>query len=213
MSLILNRYLKIVRLKADNVEQSHPLRAALDEQVHQAVTALTSHEPKLEITRSVGENGNCSIQVSAHGFDIAISSRAGQDTTFQGGARRTFISYTLSASTSLCALDRAVSFSENITMILRGAGGVLFAFLFFCGVQFVFRGSGPHIIHIHLEILVPLVIAGAWIGERLGNFLGNRLEAHAAARAEQRGALPQLDFLWSELENRFNKLLQSYEQV
>jgi hypothetical protein len=213
MGEILTRYSKIVRLRAESLAASQPIRSSLDEKVHQAVTSLTTHEPNLRITRSVDDGGNCSIQASANGYNIAIATRSGQDSVFQGGAPRTFVSYSLSAEGTLRSLDRAASFSREMRVILRGGGGLLCAFLFFCGIDFLFRDSEATFIHIPLGLVVVIVIAGGWLGERLGNILGNKLEARACARAERSGALPQLEFLWTDLERRFNMLLQSHDQV
>jgi hypothetical protein len=213
MGEILTSYSKIVRLQAENVEASRPIRASLDEKVHQVVTSLTTHEPKLQITRSVDDRGNSSIQASANGYDIAIATRSGQDSMFQEGKPRTFISYSLSAQGSLRSLDRAASFSRELRVILRGGGALLCAFLLFCGIDFLFRDSGPGLIHIPLGLVIVVVIAGGWLGERLGNLLGTKLEAGACARAERTGALPQLEFLWTDLERQFNMLLQPYDQV
>jgi hypothetical protein len=213
MGEILTSYSKIVKLRAESVAEAQPIRASLDEKVHQAVTSLTTHEPNLQITRSVDEGGNCSIQAAANGYNITIATRSGRDSVFQGGAPRTFISYSLSAEGSLRSLDRAAAFSREMRVILRGGGGLLCAFLFFCGIDYLFRDSGATFIHLPLALVVGIVIAGGWLGERLGNLLGNKLETRACARAEQTGALPQLEFLWTDLERRFNMLLQSHDPI
>jgi hypothetical protein len=213
MSEILTTYRKIVKLPAENVQQSWPIRVALDDQVHGAVTSLTTHEPNLQIKRSSDDCGNCNIDASANGYDIVITTRSGQDSAFLGRERRVFVSYTLSASSSLRSLDRAATISRELSLILRGVGGVLFACLFFWCIDLIFGGSGMVFIHLPLALVIGVVLAGAWLGERMGCLLGNQLESRACARAEQTGALPQLDLLWADLEEKFTALLQSYEQV
>jgi hypothetical protein len=126
-------YRKTVRLRAENLEHARPLRSALDERVFQAVSSLTNQEPKLQVTRSADERGNCSILASANGYDLTIATRSGQDSVFQGGERRSFISYTVSASSRVKSLDRAAVVSQEITFSVRIAGGVVFGGGFFCG--------------------------------------------------------------------------------
>jgi hypothetical protein len=213
MSETITRYNKIVKLPVDGIEQSRPIRAALDEGVHQAIIGLTTHEPKLQITRSSDEHGNCNVHASVNGYDIVATSRSGQDSVFLAGERRVFISYSLCASSNLRSLDRAASISREMTFILRGVGGALFAGLFFCGIGFLLQRSGMIMIRLPVIVIIFVVLAGAWVGERLGNFLGNMLESRASAKAERSGALPQLERLWPDLEQRFNKLLHPYEGV
>ena len=213
MSETLTTYRKIVKLPAENVQQSWPMRVALDDQVHGAVNSLTTHEPNLEIKRSSDDFGNCNIHASANGYNIVITTRSGQDSAFLGRERRVFVSYTLSATSSLRSLDRAAAISREVSLILRGVGAVLFAALFFWVIDLMFSGSGMVFIHLPLAAVIGVVLAGAWVGERVGNRLGNQLESRACTMAEKTGALPQLDLLWAQLEEKFTALLQSYEQV
>jgi hypothetical protein len=213
MSETLTTYRKIVKLPAEDVQQSWPMRVALDDQVHGAVTSLTTHAPNLQIKRSSDDYGICNIHASANGYDIVITTRSGQDSALLGRERRVFVSYTLSATSSLRSLDRAATFSREVSLILRGVGGVLFACLFFWGIDLMFSGSGMVFIHLPLALVIAVVLAGAWLGERVGYLLGNQLESRACAMAEKTGALPQLDLLWADLEEKFTALLQSYEQV
>jgi hypothetical protein len=213
MSETLTTYRKIVKLPAENVQQSRPMRVALDDQVHGAVTSLTTHEPNLQIQRSSDDYGNCNIHASANGYNIVITTRSGQDSAFLGRERRVFVSYTLSATSSLHSLDRAATISREVSLILRGVGGVLFACLFYWSIDLMFSGSGMVFIRLPLVLVIGVVLAGAWLGERVGNLLGNQLESRACTKAEKTGALPKLDLLWADLEEKFTALLRSYEQV
>ena len=213
MSETLTTYRKIVKLPAENVQQSLPMRVALDDQVHGAVTSLTTQEPNLQIKRSSDEYGGCNIQASANGYDIVITTRSGQDSAFLGRERRVFVSYTLSATSNLRSLDRAAAISSELSFILRGVGGILFAGLFFWGVNFILSGSGMVFVRLPLLLVIGVVLAGAWVGERVGYWVGNQLESRACSRAEKTGALPQLELLWARLEEKFTALLQSYEEV
>jgi hypothetical protein len=208
-----NSYSRIVRLQAISLDESKPTRVALDEQVRHAVTSLANLEPTLRVSCTVDGGGNPTFQASASGYDITIATRSGQDTLFQGGNRSLFISYSLCANSSVRCLNRAASFTQHTTVILRGAGALTGAFLFFWVIDLLFSGSGPGIIHIPLPIVIAIVLAGAWLGGWLGKLLGTILEAGVCARAEKSGALDQLDCLWAELEQRFNVLLRPYDPV
>jgi hypothetical protein len=142
---------------------------------------------------------------------MAVATRSGVDSIFQGGAREDFISYTISASSRVKALDRAATVSQELTLALRLGGGLLFGAGFFF---LLFFGLGQlHVHHVRLPIfvVVAIVSAGAWVGERIGSFIGDKLQSGATALAERSGALPQLDALWSNLETQFNSLLRGSE--
>lgn len=213
MSENLTSYRKAIKLSCSTVEESLPTRMGLDQQVEEAVASLSAVEPQLRVTRSTDERGNPAIQISAEGFDFAIATRSGQDTVFQGGERRTFISYTVSASSSLTALDRATSISREALFFLRGIGAILFAGLFFWGINFLLSLVGMIIVRMPAAPIVVLVGIGAWVGERVGASVGARLEARAFSQAERSGSLPQLENLWTQLEQRFNAILQPFEKV
>jgi hypothetical protein len=51
------------------------------------------------------------------------------------------------------------------------------------------------------------------VGERVGSFIGARVESGATARAERSGALPQLDSLWASLKTQFDAVLGGCEAV
>jgi hypothetical protein len=61
--------------------------------------------------------------------------------------------------------------------------------------------------------LHSVVLAGAWLGERVGNMVGAALESRAWSRAERNGALPQLEVVWGHIKHRFDALLQPHEHI
>lgn len=213
MAETLNTYRKTVKLPVDSFEAARPLREALDEQVHQAIVSLNTHEPSLQTTRSTDDRGNPSLRASANGYDILITTRSGQDSTFQAGERRTFVSYTLTANSTLRSLDRATTVSREMELFLQIAGAILVAALFFWIIDLLLSLSGLPSIRIPVILIVAIVAGGGWLGQRLGVYCGEQLEARTLSRAERAGALPQLAALWSQLEQRFNSLLTSYESV
>jgi len=213
MSETLTAYRKSIKLPVSNWEESLPVRENLDNQVHQAVASLSALEPDLQIARSADERGNCAVRVTSTGFELTISTRSGQDTVFQAGERRTFVSYTISAASSLSSLDRATAVSRELSFLLRGGGALLFAGLFFWGINALLSLAGMMIIRMPAVVILGLVSAGGWAGERLGSSLSARLEARAFSTAERSGSLPKLESLWTHLEQRLNDIVREFEKA
>lgn len=213
MSESILSYRKSVKLPVAAFEAAQPMRRALDEQVAQAVVSLGTYEPELAAKRTTDESGNCQLHATAKGYELVVATRAGQDSVFRGGERSTFVSYTISATAALKSLNRAAAVSRELTYILRGVGAVVFAGLFFLAVDLLMRRWDIPEMKVPAMLIVGVVLAGSWLGERLGNWAGEKMEAGAWAKAEKNQALPQLELLWGHLEKRFNALLQPHEGV
>lgn len=213
MSENLATYQKTVRLAAITLDEAKPIRSALDERIEQAVNGLASAEPLLEITSRTDPGGNFCAQASANGYSITVSTRCGQDTQFKDGVRKTFISYTISAQSSMRSLDRAASVSRELKTTLRVLGAIGFAVVVFVLTDLLASKLGFTLLRLHVLVMVGAVAFGGWIGNRFGTFMGDKLEARAYARAETGGTLPQLDMLWHKLERQLDGLLSSYERV
>ncbi|HXR05119.1 MAG TPA: hypothetical protein VN836_10475 [Verrucomicrobiae bacterium] len=210
MVQVIHNFQQSIRLPAANIEAALPQRETLDAQVHQAAASLVAQEPGLECA-TADEQGARVVHLHTPQYEIVITSRCGQDRVFQQGEKRSFVSYTITAASNLKSLDKATAVADQLSFVLRIVGAILSAFLLFWGLETVLDAYG----HIEIPIFLVVVVlaAGAWLGERLGHLLGNWLQNRSLDKATQRGVLPQLEAVWFTLEHNLKALLKVYEST
>jgi hypothetical protein len=211
MAQTIHSFQRSVRLPSANLEAALPQRQELEARVQQAAASLVAQDPALECATATDEDGGHVVRLNTPAYEIVITSRCGQDRVIRPGEKLSFVSYTLVANSHLKSFDKAASVAEELTVILRIAGAILFAILLFWGMSVVLNTYG-HVVIPHLFVLVAFVIGG-WLGERLGCLLGNWLQERSLARASQRGILPQFEAIWFSLEHHLQTLLKTYEST
>ena len=211
MVQILHSFQSSVRLPAADVEAARPCRKELDAKVQQAAASLVAQDPALSCATATDEDGGHVVHLTTPGYEIIITSRCGQDQIIRPGEKLSFVSYTLTASCNLKSFDQASAVAEELAVILRIAGAILFACLFFGGADVILKAYGH--IQIPYAFIVTAVASGGWLGERLGSLLGNWLQERSLARASQRGTLPQLEAIWYSLEHYLTTLLKAFESA
>jgi hypothetical protein len=210
MVQVIHNFQRSVRLPAPNLEAALPQRETLDAQVQQAAASLAAQNPDLKWV-TADEQGGRVVHLNTPQYEIVITSRCGQDKVFQQGEQRSFVSYTITAASNLKSLDKASAAADQLAFIFRIVGAILSAFLLFWGLGTVLDAYG----HIKIPIFLVVIVlaAGAWLGERLGYFLGNWLQNRSLDNATQRGVLPQLEAVWFTLEHHLKTLLKVYEST
>jgi len=210
MVQVIHNFQRSVRLPAANIEAALPQREELDAKVQQAAASLVAQIPDLKCV-TADEQGGRVVHLNTPQYDIVITSRCGQDKVFQQGEKLSFVSYTITAASNLKSFDKASTVAGELGVILRMAGAILFAALFFWGMGVMLDAYG------HVKIPVFLVVvalaAGGWLGERLGRLLGNWLQNRSLDKATQRGVLPQLEAIWFSLEHNLKTMLKVYEST
>ncbi|MDB6068279.1 MAG: hypothetical protein JWR26_4487 [Pedosphaera sp.] len=210
MEQTIHRFLHSVRLPVENALAAMPHRTELDAKVLQAANSLTTQDPALKCAATTEEGGSV-IRLTTPGYEIVVTSRCGQDGSFQQGVKVSFVSYNVSAVSNLKAYDKASAVAEELVVILRIAGAILFAVLLFWGFSVCFKAFGY--VRIPAGFLITATIAGGWLGERLGQFVGNWIENRSMAKAEEGGVLPQLETVFGSLEKEVKRILKVYDSV
>jgi hypothetical protein len=211
MSETIRRFQHSVKLPAENVSAALSFRKELEAGVQRAAASLIAQDAALKCTTSTDETGGCVVRLANPGYEIVVTSRCGQNTAFRQGEKLSFVSYSVSAAGNLKAFDRAVAVGREMAVIFRIAGAILFAALLFWGFSAILNALG--FVKIPLLFVALAVLAGGWVGERLGYLLGNKLEAQSLAKADDQGVLSQFDAVWFSLEHKLNSLLKDYEAV
>jgi len=210
MVQVIHNFQRSVRLPAANIEAAQPQREELDAKVQQAAAGLTAQEPGLKCV-TADEQGARVVHLNTPQYEIVISSRCGQDRVFQQGENRSFVSYTITAASNLKSLDKATAVADQLSFVLRIVGAILFAFLLFWGLGAMLDAYGH--IKVPIFLVVAVLAAGGWVGERLGYLLGKWLQNRSWDKATQRGVLPQLEAVWFTLEYNLKALLKVYEST
>lgn len=207
----IHRFTHSVRLPVENAIAAQPHRAELDAKLLQAATALTNQVSALKCATSTTEGGGCEIRLNTPGYEIVVTSRCGQDGAFRQGEKVSFVSYSVSAASNLKDYDKASAVAEEIVVILRIAGALLFGGLLFWGFGVLFKSIGY--VRIPVGFLIAATLGGAWIGERTGYLVGNWLENRSLAKADDGGLLPELATIFESLEKEVKRLLKVYDSV
>jgi hypothetical protein len=207
----IHSFQRSVRLPAANVEAALPLREELDAKVRQTAASLVAQAPALECATTTDEDGGHVVRLNTPAYEIVVTSRCGQDQVIRQGERLSFVSYTMVATSHLKSFDKAGTVAEELTVILRVAGAILFALLLFWGIDAFLSAYG--FVKIPYLFVIGAFVIGGWLGERLGCLLGNWLQERSLAKAGRRGILPQLEAIWFSLEHNLKALLKVYEST
>jgi hypothetical protein len=206
----IHNFQRSVRLPAAKIEAALPQREELDAKVQQAVASLVAQDPALECA-TADEQGGRVVRLTTPGYEIVVTSRCGQDRVFRQGERLAFVSYTVTAASNLKSFDKASAVADELVFFLRIGGAILFALLLFWGLGAVLDAYG----HVRIPVFLVVVVlaAGGWLGERLAHLLGNWLRNHSLEKASQRGVLPKLEAIWFSLEHNLKAILKVYEST
>jgi len=211
METALRRYGKSVRIPGSTPEEGSACRVEIDQRISKGIAALAGLYGNLVISEQRDERGRLQTTITTPEFQISVAARYGRDTVFRNGVSEAFLSYNVEASAVLKSAEKAQSIGADVTWFLRIGGAIGGAVLLFGGFYFLLRMM--HFVVIPHVLVAISVVAGASAGAKLGAFIGNAMENHALARAEDSGAMEKLEKTWDAMELALNSALAGFTPV